>query len=192
MTKQGSDGVVALLAREVAALTPVDEREARSQARLVAELDILERPFDEHADRVHVTASAIVVGPRGTLLHRHKRLGLWLQPGGHIDAGETPWDAAVREVREESGMLASHPPAGPALTHVDVHAGPRGHTHLDLRYLLHAGDADPKPPRGESQDVAWFAWSDAIAAADAGLVGALRRLATGSPSTPAPQDVSGW
>lgn len=192
MTNQGADGVVALLAREVAALTPVDEREAGSQARLLAELDRLERPFDEHADRVHVTASAIVVGPRGILLHRHKRLGLWLQPGGHIETGETPWDAAVREVCEEAGMLASHPSAGPALTHVDVHPGPRGHTHLDLRYLLHAGDSDPKPAPGESQDVAWFGLRDAIAAADPGLVGALRRVATGAPSTRARPDVSGW
>ena len=37
----------------------------------------------------HVTASGIVVGRRGTVLHRHKRLGIWMQPGGHIDAGES-------------------------------------------------------------------------------------------------------
>jgi 8-oxo-dGTP pyrophosphatase MutT (NUDIX family) len=159
----------------VAARAPVDARERDAVARFLAELDRLPRPFDEDADRVHVTASAIVVGRRGTLLHRHKRLGLWLQPGGHIDAGETPAQAAAREVCEETGLAVAHAPRGPQLVHVDVHAGGRGHTHLDLRYLFEA-DGDPCPPAGESQDCGWFAWDDALAVADPGLVGALRAL----------------
>ena len=65
---------------------------------------------------------------------------------------------------------------GPELVHVDVHAGARGHTHLDLRYLVDGGDADPAPPPGESQEIAWFAWPDAVALADDGLRGALVAL----------------
>jgi 8-oxo-dGTP pyrophosphatase MutT (NUDIX family) len=163
------------LAAAVAAREPVDPREAESQRRFVAELTLLPRPFDEGADPVHVTASGIVVGPPGTVLHLHKRLGLWLQPGGHIEPGEEPWEAAARETREETGLEASHPPRGPQLVHVDVHPGPRGHTHLDLRYLLHA-EGEPRPAEGESREVRWFAWDEAIALADAGLVGALRAL----------------
>ncbi len=175
-----SDPVAALVRRDVAAIDPVDEREAVSRRRFLDELDRLARPFDEHADPVHVTASAVVVGPRGTVLHEHKRLGVWLQPGGHIDPGEMPWDAALREVAEETGLRVSHLTGvggAPALIHVDVHAGGRGHTHLDLRYLVGGDDADPTPPPGESQRVRWFRWPEALATADAGLVGALRRLA---------------
>lgn len=178
--------IVALLRREISVMTPVDDRHAMSIDRFLTELDRLPAPLDEHADPVHVTASAIVTGSRGTVLHRHKRLGLWLQPGGHIDRDETPWDAAVRETREETGLAPTHAGAAPQLVHVDVHDGGRGHTHLDLRYLLLAGDDDPTPPADESPHVRWFAWDDAIALADAGLSGALRTLAPGqSPPTPA-------
>lgn len=160
----------------VAALPDLDARTAVSKARFLVALDRLSRPFDEYADPTHVTASAIVVGPRGTVLHRHRRLGVWLQPGGHVEPGETPEDAALREVGEETGLRAAHPDGIPRLVHVDVHAGGRGHTHLDLRYLLRAGDADPAPGPGESQDVRWFDWDEALAVADPGLVAALRAL----------------
>lgn len=155
---------------------PVDGRERRSLTSFHDHLVGLTAPFDEHADPVHITASAIVVGERGVVLHRHKRLGLWLQPGGHIDPGEWPHDAARREACEETGLAVRHPQGGPRLVHVDVHAGPRGHTHLDVRYLLEAPDDDPAPGPGESPDVAWFSWEAAIALADDGLRGALVRV----------------
>jgi 8-oxo-dGTP pyrophosphatase MutT (NUDIX family) len=122
---------------------------------------------------VHVTASAVVVGRRGTLLHLHRRLGRWLQPGGHIDKGETPWDAARRETLEETGLSAGHPPDGPYLLQLDVHEAALGHTHLDLRYLLLGPDADPEPPPGESQDVRWCSWEEAEKLADDSLCRAL-------------------
>ena len=160
----------------VLARVPVDEREAGSLMAFIEHFDRLDHPFSEHADVVHVTGSSIVVGPRGVVLHRHKRLGIWLQPGGHIEPGELPWEGARRETLEETGLDAMHPSTGPELVHVDVHPGPRGHTHLDLRYLLHAPDADPSPPAGESPDARWFGWDDAIAIADVGLIGALRSV----------------
>lgn len=150
-------------------------REVRSRRRFLAELDRLDHPFDRRADSVHITGSAIVAGPRGTVLHLHKRLGMWLQPGGHIDAGEAPWEAAVRETVEETGLLGRHPPGGPVLFHLDAH--PAGeHFHLDLRYLLLCEDVDPSPAAGESQQVRWFRLDEALAIADEGLVDGLRRL----------------
>lgn len=172
---------LARLRADVAARDPLDDRERRSVDRFLAALDSLAAPLDQDADPVHVTGSAIVVGPRGVLLLKHKRLGIWLQPGGHIDPGETPWAAALREAQEETGLDVGF--AGPVdedgvpeLIHVDVHAGGRGHTHLDTRYLLDGGDADPAPPEGESQEIAWFSWQDAIDLADDGVRTVLEHL----------------
>ncbi len=181
--------LTAELIAQVAARVPVDQRERESIERILTELDQLLDPFDEHASAVHVTASGIVTGERGVLLLKHRRLGIWVQPGGHIDSGEAPWEAAMREVHEETGLkvaLSGGPLASVALPeiyaldHVDVHPGPRGHTHLDLRYLMRAGvngeSTDPCPPPEESQEVEWLDWAEAIGRADLGLRGALIAL----------------
>jgi ADP-ribose pyrophosphatase YjhB (NUDIX family) len=159
----------------VAAIDPVDAREAAAQQEVLAGLASLAAPFDEAADAVHVTGSAIVVSGRGVVLHRHKRLGLWLQPGGHVEGDEWPHDAALRETREETGLAARHPEGGPLLLHVDAHDGGRGHRHLDLRYLLHAPPDDPDPGPGESPQCGWWSWEEAAAVADLGLAGGLVR-----------------
>ena len=165
----------------VSAHQPADARERDARASFLTELDRLERPWDEHADPVHVTASAVVVGPRGTVLHRHRVLGKWLQPGGHLEPGETPPEAARREVAEETGLAGEHPVAGPLLLRVDVHrAGAAlGHVHLDLCYLLSSEDRDPVPGDGESPEARWWGWDEAREVADDALRGALdtaRRL----------------
>jgi 8-oxo-dGTP pyrophosphatase MutT (NUDIX family) len=150
----------------VAEHAPTSRREEEAKARFLSELERLRDPYDEDADPTHVTASAIVVGTRGTVLHLHKRLGRWMQPGGHIDPGETPPEAALREAVEELGLPVEHPEGGPRLIHLDVHEAALGHTHLDLRYLLLASPDDPHPPPGESQEARWYGWDEAASMAD--------------------------
>lgn len=165
------------LLQALAAHVPRSPREDDSLRRTEQLVRTLPHPFDEAADPTHVTASAIVVdGAGNVLLHRHKRLGIWLQPGGHLDAGESPLGAALREVAEETGLEAT--PLDERLLHVDVHPGPRGHVHLDLRYLLTArGDAPFDPSEGESEAVAWVPAEQVLATGDPSLADAVRAAA---------------
>ena len=190
MTDVRPDQLRSIVRASVVARVPVDDREAASIDAFLAAFDALDDPFSQENDPVHVTGSGFVVGPRGIVLLKHKRLGFWLQPGGHLDPGETPWEAARRECVEETGLdvgfigpfdTGRFDDGVPELAHVDVHAGGRGHTHLDLRYLFDAGaaeggSADPAPPEGESQEIGWFDWDAAIDIADDGLRGALTML----------------
>jgi 8-oxo-dGTP pyrophosphatase MutT (NUDIX family) len=79
--------------------------------------------------------------PTGTrmMIIYHLKSQRWLQPGGHVEAGENPEHTAIREVQEECGLgdlkfLLQDP------FDIDVHEIPAGktpaHLHFDLRYLL--------------------------------------------------------
>lgn len=156
--------------------TAIDVRESDSIKHFFDVVPTLDDPCNEERDVVHVTASAVVVSDAGdkVALHLHKRLNMWLQPGGHIDAGETPAEAALREAVEETGLPVRHQRDGGLLFHLDVHPGPKGHTHHDLRYLVRAPEVPLRPGEGESPDARWFTWDEAFSIADAGLLGALQ------------------
>ena len=168
--------MIEALRAQIDLIDPVDEREAASIAMTLDRLSWPGDPFSETENDHHVTASAFVISSRGVILHRHRRLGIWVQPGGHIDVGEPPEDACLRETREETGLEVSH--LDPVvLFHVDVHAGPNAHTHYDLRYVLLAPPDDPQPPEGESPDVYWFDFASAVERAEPALGPALSKLA---------------
>jgi len=152
---------------------PEDDRERADVSRI---LDFLARhphPFDRAIAEGHLTGSAFVLSPSGdrVLLLRHKKLGRWLQPGGHADPDETTGEAvALREAREETGLrdLLLHPTA-PRPLDVDVHeiparGGEPAHLHLDLRYLFLACADDPLArAEDESEALRWFAWHELAA-----------------------------
>lgn len=56
--------------------------------------------------KTHVCASVILIEPeeKKILLVHHKKLNKWVQPGGHIEEHEDPEQAAIREVKEETGL----------------------------------------------------------------------------------------
>ncbi len=158
--------------RLVADYVPAGPRDSASRAEIIEFLDTVAEPFSRDAQLAHITASAVLWGRRGTILHRHKITGTWLQPGGHVDGGEAPWDAVLREVEEETGFIGIHRNAA-KLFDVDVHDTPRRHRHLDIRYLIDVDDGDPAPQAGESPDVRWFTWDEAVRVGDPTLVDVL-------------------
>lgn len=180
------------LARRLAQHRPGDAVEAAHLVRVRAALVDLADPFSEEDGPLHVTGSAIVlprVGPDDrTVLHLHKRLRRWLQPGGHVDPGETAQDGALREAREETGLDVDHPADGPRLVHVHVHDGGRGHTHLDTRWLLLADPCQPfAPAAGESDRVAWVGVDELAEVSDetvTAAVAAARRAVVREPDVP--------
>lgn len=94
----------------------------------------------------HITGSAWLLNPTGdkALLTLHRKLGLWLQPGGHADGDADILRVALREAEEESGISGIRP-ISPLILDVDIHtipahpaSGAPEHLHYDVRYLLRA------------------------------------------------------
>ncbi|MEX5573966.1 NUDIX hydrolase [Pseudomonas lijiangensis] len=110
-------------------------------------------PLDRSQLDRHFTASGFVLNPdRKMLLLHHRKLGVWLYPGGHIEQGETPDVAVLREIFEETGIRAEllgerdeeladietdvtvlHQPYRVLCEYIDDKRGP--HYHLDLIYV---------------------------------------------------------
>jgi 8-oxo-dGTP pyrophosphatase MutT (NUDIX family) len=109
----------------------------------------------------HITASCFIIdGDARLLLHHHRRLDRWLQMGGHLEAGEDPSAAAMREGCEESGLRDIQLLGG--IADIDVHVIPAGkgepeHKHFDVRYIART----ESPERivvdsRESRKLMWF------------------------------------
>jgi 8-oxo-dGTP pyrophosphatase MutT (NUDIX family) len=170
----------ALLAHVVA--DAAERRDRDATAALVAGTD---RCFDRDLyDPGHITGSAFVVdaGSGRVLLHHHRRLGRWLQLGGHDEGEHDPLATALREAREESG-LPDLTPLDTAILDVDVHEIPAGrsepaHLHHDVRYALRTSTPDAIGRLdAESLALAWLEPDEAARRmAEPGADRALRRL----------------
>jgi 8-oxo-dGTP pyrophosphatase MutT (NUDIX family) len=121
----------------------------------------------------HVTASALVVEPEHgrVLLTLHKKLGMWLQMGGHCEPGDaTLADAAMREATEESGIRGLTLLSGGPVR-LDRHAIPAPcHWHLDVQYAAMAPAGAVEEISEESLDLRWFAYDEVAAVADESVV----------------------
>jgi 8-oxo-dGTP pyrophosphatase MutT (NUDIX family) len=126
----------------------------------------------------HVTASTIITRAAGdaVLLRYHRKLGQWLQPGGHVEPeDDSVFEAAAREAREETGIEDFVAPSGSRILDVDVHDIPswRGeppHIHYDVRYLLIAPEGTAGSERHRTR---WFPLDEILRDADPSLCRAL-------------------
>ncbi|MBC2875071.1 MULTISPECIES: NUDIX hydrolase [Streptomyces] len=126
----------------------------------------------------HVTASALVVDPsRGrVLLTLHRKLGMWLQMGGHCEPEDaTLAAAALREATEESGIASGLAllPGGPV--RLDRHHTPCA-WHLDVQYAALAPEGAEAAISDESLDLRWFGYDEVASVADASVVRLVERV----------------
>lgn len=172
---------------------PADPREAGFVEAMRALAEHGDSAFDRHHyEPGHFTASAFVLSPdeRDLLLILHGKLGLWLQPGGHLEPSDgSILEAARREVREEVG-LADVEVLGAGLFDVDVHEIPESlkaprHRHYDARFLFRAPTRDVVAG-DDARAVRWVPVREVLEAAHVGredlptdesVLRAVRRLA---------------
>lgn len=167
-----TDGRESLIA-QLRQFQPWNEQEEKDRVLILRCLENQEDIFLRSNTLAHMTASAWVLNPDHThaLMAYHNIYHSWSWLGGHADGETDLLAAALREVREESGIRAVRPlmtvPFSVESLTVDGHVK-RGayissHLHLNVTYLLEADDREclfTKPD--ENSAVGWFPLDEAV------------------------------
>ena len=82
--------------------------------------------------------------------------GAWKEPGGHMEFGETPEQAAAREVQEESGITLSNIKFR-CITNDVFEAYKKHYVTIWMEALIASGEPELKAPYEESE-IGWFTW----------------------------------
>lgn len=124
-------------------------------------------------EKYDYTTSAFIVHDNKVLLLLHKKLNMWLQPGGHVELDEDPIQALFREIEEETGLPENvltiietvkdrplrHRTASKLLPipfEMNVHSfGDTEHQHIDLCYLMQSTSNKIIVNPEESNQLSW-------------------------------------
>lgn len=131
---------------------------------------MLQNPLEKHC-----AATVILVTqeqPRKTLLLWHKKLQVWIPPGGHVEPHENPFEAALREVQEETGLdISSQVPHVHVLDdraaliplprwileeQIATHGDKPAHCHIDHVYVVEIPFQEAIHDPNESEGVRWI------------------------------------
>lgn len=120
-------------------------------------------------DKIDWTVDVFVVNEGAVLLRKHDKYKLWLAPGGHIELDEEPTAAALREVKEETGLNAELVGEVPNLTEgegyrellaprfLNIHPINATHDHISLVYFARSSSRDVSQGEEEiSDEMRWF------------------------------------
>lgn len=116
---------------------------------------------------MHLVSYFVVLDGDRLLLVAHRKAGLWLPSGGHVEPLEDPWETVARECREELGIEAvASPfcPRRPFFVTVTDTRGAHRHTDVSLWYLLRANAAEVTSfDEGEFSAIRWPAPAEVLA-----------------------------
>jgi 8-oxo-dGTP pyrophosphatase MutT (NUDIX family) len=167
---------------------PRDEAQAREREFILAWIDAHPDALLRSCLAGHLTSSALVLDDAGerALLTLHRKLGRWLQLGGHCDGDANLAGSALRECVEESGIdaLAIDPePVDLDCHRIPARPGEPEHWHLDARFLVRAPRGARERPSSESEALRWFTPAELETIASDDSVRRLFRLAFAAGAT---------
>ena len=119
---------------------------------------------------IDYTAAALMVHEDRILLIYHKKMNMWLPPGGHIELNEDPEEALIREIEEETGLvegqfdiLGNNPnlideftKCLPQPAFMDIHQINETHRHIGLMWFVKCHTNKVRLEVGAHDNITWF------------------------------------
>ncbi|MDR1334403.1 MAG: NUDIX hydrolase [Holosporaceae bacterium] len=142
---------------------PTDLVEIADRVKMLEFLDSHEDCFERSLSVGHFTGSCWLENHDGTkfLMTLHKKMGIWLQLGGHADGDSNLARVSLKEAHEESGLqnieLLSDEIFDIGVHPIPEHKGIPAHYHYDVRFLMKAiNKSEDIQISDESDDLKWF------------------------------------
>lgn len=155
-----------LLLKALEAYQPTHQADSLALAKFQDFVRIEPDCFERSLEIGHLTASCWLVNERkdSVLLTHHRKLGIWIQLGGHADGDGNLLGVAIKEAEEESGIQGIKA-LDEQIFDIDVHLIPERkgepmHEHFDVRFLLIAPTVDDFEISRESLDLKWVPISE--------------------------------
>lgn len=151
---------------ELAEILPLDDREHADIARsvqLILSGASLYRGKQPDMPSPHLVSYFPLVDPdaQAVLLGAHRKSGLWLPPGGHVEPGEHPRNTVRRECVEELREYPAFLHPAPVFVTITRTVSTHPHEDISLWYALRGCvNRLPDYDRGEYTDMRWFALPD--------------------------------
>ena len=161
------------LIRDIERYIPFNEQEERDKTLILDWICNNENAFSRDNVVAHMTSSAWVVNKDRSkvLMVYHNIYNSWSWLGGHADDETDLLSVAIREVKEEAGIMNVQPVSNDIFSmesltvdgHVKKGEYVSSHLHLNITYLLEA-DSEEAVTENENENsgVAWFAPEEAL------------------------------
>ncbi|GGY77037.1 NUDIX domain-containing protein [Streptomyces anulatus] len=113
-------------------------------------------------ETIRYTADVVLLAVGHVLLIQRRwypHAGSWALPGGHVDAGETSLQAAVRELKEETGITVPVDALGQVGAFDAPGRDPRGR-YVTVAYTATLPEPDAPTPLDDAADARWWPLTD--------------------------------
>lgn len=147
---------------------PNNLKEVKYKSKMIDFYKNYNNCFSREQEYGHFTASSFLLNSSKTkfLLMLHRKINIWVQPGGHCDGDPIVLRTALKEAQEESGINEIKI-LNENIFDIDIHKFPKTrevdeHYHFDIRFLLKTDGNDDFKINEESLDMKWFSFKQVL------------------------------
>lgn len=125
-------------------------------------------------EKIDYIVNGFIIHNDKVLFVMHKKLQMWLMPGGHVELDEDPEEALYREIEEETGIMRPHLmiihphdslftelnskeyKSLPSPHYLDIHTITPTHQHIGMNYIFTSDTQHVQIDPNESDDYRWM------------------------------------